>query len=1182
MEQYTEKHYDDDLTVVVDEYNDSFQTDSVDLFEFPSNDESPIARLKSLVLSIDWEITDDILRQFNEELVDLKDVWANEKIYLVYVQALEKISKYIYQEKADSNPNAIKLLLTFFYNLEKMISSEFMTEEEKRKIVLEDVKKFEMLKKQISRAQNEARAASEEIHVDDMHPRPGLQPQAPDPILHELKAIVLGIDWEITEKDLEKLRDEVIRLEEVFAGSRPKLIFLQGLGSLAAYIRLKKSNAHQDAFKLLHSFFAGLERIVTTPMSLEEEKAVLFPEVENFNAFKAVIASTISPETRPAVVEVDEEDEDDEDDEGYKSKGGFAPALSDLPEGEARGFREEDEVAALGISPTEAMNSQIDKFFFEDREREHLQAVAEQIPESEKDAGEVFRDATEAHLDSLFQLDTVADENVTAVPHVDQEIALQGVDVESEADDDSEEAGLPFSAGQPAPALADLDEEFPAGWKMPDDLADQAELAGEVTHQFAALSDKDISGERGEPVSSATLSDEENNFPVQTPSASLAEEFAAHEEAEALQGVDVETDEDDYAGGDLAPALADVPMTGPGWQAQDMEKEIEEQMILSEPAPALYGQVKEESESVGWMSAQDEAVTDLEEHLDSFFEFEEKKEPPAPTTQQTLPFTDEISAGGPFEESIGENIEAEVEEMAGVPEELSALTEVTAPSEEHLAESVTVSSLFEKEGLEGESASEAAAAQDFAAGEEVENEIIFDLADDNEELFTGSYADENLVGQSTPEQELLAPVDQDLTDIFEQSLESIEEEVTAQVDYATATVPESETTPQEDVEFLAVFEEADETAKEDVWLDRIAAAEMQPELEQAMSAGLEEIVVSIPAEDEVPGGQSLFIEEEELSTVHEDPLENLRVCVSSVGIELEDSIFQGLYTEINELRSRWATHPLEKSFLQLISTITQHIDRYRYEASSEAFSLFQSVVNAFGEALEWHHPAAAQEMLLKEMTKVLLWQQGMLNRQAVSKGDGWTFADPIRFQPGESLAEEEIFFAGEDSENEISADFAGVSEKDKAVDEDLTAMGEEFPMEKDIWFSATGPASPDFEQLLADEFATIEGLADAEAAGSGNLELPEENMPAERGSLADYDSDGLQADIGVSRDTLYSEFEAVLSGERNASTDGDTIATDPPLTRQIIALMQREFDLIREEMHSQFEALRRELKGRED
>ena len=796
-----------------------------------------------------------------------------------------------------------------------------------------------------------------------------------------------------------------------------------------------------------------------------------------------------------------------------------------------------------------------------------------------------------------------------------------------------------------------------------------------LRYRFDALPGEDSPRDKGEPSPSFAFPDEETDFPEETSVAFLAEEFAAPDESGALQGVDVETDDDDYAGGDLAPALSDVSVTGPGWQAEAMEKEDEERLILSEPAPALYGQnkeekegagwmseqdesvtaledhldsffefeeekeppapagqslsltdeipadgelapapsdisipgpgwqaqdmgeeaeeqlilgepapalsgqVKEESEGVGWMSEQDEAVTALEDHLDSFFEFEEEKEPLAPTAQQTLSFPEEMSAGGPFEESIGEGIEAEVEEMAGVPEEYSALTEVTAHSDQPLAESAAVSPLFEMEEIGGEGAPEAAAEQCIAEGEEAEKEIVFDLADDNEELFADPFAEENLVEHATSEQEPLAAAAQDLPDIFQQSLESAEE-LTEQLDLATATVPEPETTARENGEFLAVFEEADETAEEDVWPDRIAAEEMQPEPEQAISADLEEKPVST-AEDEMPGSQSLFIEEEEPFPVHEDPLENLRACVSSVGIELEDSIFQGLYTEINDLRSRWATHPLEKSFLQLVSTITQHIERYRYEASSEAFSLFQSVVNAFGEALEWHHPAAAQEMLLKEMTKVLLWQQDMLNRQAVSKGDGWTFADPIRFQPGESLAEEEISFAGEDSENEISADFADVG-ADKAAEEDLTAMGEEFPMEKDIWFSATGPASTDFEQVLADEIAAVEVHADTEMTGSENHATPEVRTPAEQGPLADYDSDELDADFRVTSDMLYSELEAVLSGESIASADGDGIAADSLLTRQIIVLMQREFDLIRQEMHSQFEALRRELKEREN
>jgi len=141
-----------------------------------------------------------------------------------------------------------------------------------------------------------------------MQPSPVTAPDAGS-ILFDLKALVLGIDWEITEIELERLRDEVHRLENIFAGSRPKQIFLQGLGTLAAYIRFKKSDAHADAFKLLHSFVAGLEKIVTVPMSLEEEKRILLPEVEKFNEFKAIVGAKI----KPSKVEEEEFSEDEEE-----------------------------------------------------------------------------------------------------------------------------------------------------------------------------------------------------------------------------------------------------------------------------------------------------------------------------------------------------------------------------------------------------------------------------------------------------------------------------------------------------------------------------------------------------------------------------------------------------------------------------------------------------------------------------------------------------------------------------------------------------------------------------------------------------------------------------------------------------------------------------------------------------
>jgi hypothetical protein len=140
---------------------------------------------------------------------------------------------------------------------------------------------------------------------------------------------------------------------------------------------------------------------------------------------------------------------------------------------------------------------------------------------------------------------------------------------------------------------------------------------------------------------------------------------------------------------------------------------------------------------------------------------------------------------------------------------------------------------------------------------------------------------------------------------------------------------------------------------------------------------------------------------------------------------------------------------------------------------------------------------------------------------------------------------------------------------------------EEFPIEKDIWFSASDSTGSGLDQVLAGESATVEDLADAETAGSEMLTMPEEKIPAEPGPLAEYDSDILEEEIRMSSDMLYSELEAVLAGERLASSGGDGDAAEAVLAGKIRALMQNEFILIRQEMQSQIEALRRELKGRE-
>ena len=237
-EHYAEGQYDDDLTIGLDDVSEEAYFEEDDLLKYQSSeDESPLARLKSLVLSIDWEITDEVLRQFNEELIHLREICDGEKIYLVYIQALGTVSKYIYQKKTNAHPNAIKILPVLYNNLEKVMHDEELSDKDRQQILLADVSRFNELKEQIGGV-----SAKENV----------------DKVLRKVKAIVLSIDWEITKTDLEQLGVEVVKLEVAFKENKPCTIMLQGIGTLAAYIQHKAGNAHPDAFVLVHDFYLAL------------------------------------------------------------------------------------------------------------------------------------------------------------------------------------------------------------------------------------------------------------------------------------------------------------------------------------------------------------------------------------------------------------------------------------------------------------------------------------------------------------------------------------------------------------------------------------------------------------------------------------------------------------------------------------------------------------------------------------------------------------------------------------------------------------------------------------------------------------------------------------------------------------------------------------------------------------
>ena len=125
-----------------------------------------------------------------------------------------------------------------------------------------------------------------------------------DSPLMELDAIVLSLDWEITDENLDKLLNEIERLKTRYKNDRLPYMFLQLHGSVGKYIASKKVNAHPDSIKLLHSVHAGLERVLLHPdMPETEKKKILSEEVKKFKGLKHEIMLSKS-------MDAEEEEED--------------------------------------------------------------------------------------------------------------------------------------------------------------------------------------------------------------------------------------------------------------------------------------------------------------------------------------------------------------------------------------------------------------------------------------------------------------------------------------------------------------------------------------------------------------------------------------------------------------------------------------------------------------------------------------------------------------------------------------------------------------------------------------------------------------------------------------------------------------------------------------------------------
>jgi hypothetical protein len=110
---------------------------------------SPLAELKKIVLSIDWEITPEAVDNYLDQVGILREAYARDKILNSFLQILGSIGQYIKSSRSHVHPNTFALMNSVFASLDEVISDPKMAEPVKRKRLQAEMLKYQELREKI-------------------------------------------------------------------------------------------------------------------------------------------------------------------------------------------------------------------------------------------------------------------------------------------------------------------------------------------------------------------------------------------------------------------------------------------------------------------------------------------------------------------------------------------------------------------------------------------------------------------------------------------------------------------------------------------------------------------------------------------------------------------------------------------------------------------------------------------------------------------------------------------------------------------------------------------------------------------------------------------------------------------------------------------------------------------------
>ncbi len=150
---------------------------------------STLNNLKSIILQLEWEISEEVMSRLVEEITHLEKTHKADKIAVAFFQLMGALGKYIHKKQADAHPDSIGLINSVYESLEKCLLSEDQSEAEKKKMLMVELDKYKQLKEQIKDAPKKKKTppkppAAEPVRTEQVETgaeeQPGSEPSVVD------------------------------------------------------------------------------------------------------------------------------------------------------------------------------------------------------------------------------------------------------------------------------------------------------------------------------------------------------------------------------------------------------------------------------------------------------------------------------------------------------------------------------------------------------------------------------------------------------------------------------------------------------------------------------------------------------------------------------------------------------------------------------------------------------------------------------------------------------------------------------------------------------------------------------------------------------------------------------------------------------------------------------------------